>query len=301
MRCFLLNALDIFKNRLHEKTYSTNEIETGCKIRYTHKATHGQRSIDMRYIQPNTRTHVYYLVFDMDQEQSAIQFEKVGAPAPNIITINPHNARSHQMYSLETSVRVAHDGSRKAIDYYMAVYQSLHKKLGADVGYKGFLCKNPLHDCWKTWVVRNENYTLDELSDYLDLNDRLELDDVDAKRNCNTFDYVRNWAYTESRKTYVSPKAFERAVLEEALKFNSQYTEPMNFSEVKAIAKSVSRFVERKYTSKGFSDWCARKGKIGGQKSKRKPVPDSENTTKPWLKLGIGKTTYYKRKKEGLL
>ena len=70
---------------------------------------------------------------------------------------------------------------------------------------------------------------------------------------------------------------------------------------MKAIAKSVSRFVERKYTSKGFSDWCARKGKIGGQKSKRGASIDSARTLKPWDSMGISRATYYRKKAKGEL
>ena len=32
--------------------------------------------------------------------------------------------------------------------------------------------------------------------------------------------------------------------------------------------------------------------------SKRKPVPTSEATMKPWVKLGISRATYYNRKKQ---
>jgi hypothetical protein len=51
------------------------------------------------------------------------------------------------------------------------------------------------------------------------------------------------------------------------------------------------------YHYQEFIDRQSKKGAIGGKISKRKPVPTSEATTKPWLALGISQSTYYRRKK----
>jgi len=82
---------------------------------------------------------------------------------------------------------------------------------------------------------------------------------------------------------------------------------------VKAIAKSIANWTYREFTPEKFRQSQAKKGAKGGKAgskedkvkagsmSKRKKVNYSERTLQPWKTLGIGKTTYYKRKKLGLI
>ncbi|WP_201284109.1 replication initiation protein, partial [Klebsiella pneumoniae] len=70
---------------------------------------------------------------------------------------------------LETSIRTAPDGKMKPLRSAAAVENALRKKLGADTGYSGLICKNPNHSHWKIAVWQPELYTLDWLADSLDL------------------------------------------------------------------------------------------------------------------------------------
>ena len=98
------------------------------------------------------------------------------------------------MYALHTAVRTAPDGRAAPLKYAAAIENALRKKLGADAGYSGLICKNPNHLHWQITVWQPELYTLDWLADYLDLgvaNDREILPDYGLGRNCTLFDKTR--------------------------------------------------------------------------------------------------------------
>ena len=76
--------------------------------------------------------------------------------------------------------------------------------------------------------------------------------------------------------------------------------EPEPKSEIKAAAKSVARWTHNNFSAAGFSEWQAKQGAKGGKISKRKSVESSERTIKPWVKLGIHRATYYRKKAKGL-
>jgi hypothetical protein len=118
------------------------------------------------------------------------------------------------------------------------------------------------------------------------------------------FDTVRKWAYKAIRahrggiyNTWLDE------VLKHCLSVNEAFLDPLPYSEVKATAKSIATYCWKKdaYCYQEFIDRQSRKGSVGGQKSKRRSVVNSERTTKPWEFLGIGQATYYRRKKKGLL
>lgn len=82
----------------------------------------------------------------------------------------------------------------KPLKYAAAVENALRKKLDADTGYSGLLCKNPNHGHWKIAVWQPELYTLDWLADFLDLNaanNKEIVADYGLGRNCTLFDKTR--------------------------------------------------------------------------------------------------------------
>jgi hypothetical protein len=83
--------------------------------------------------------------------------------------------------------------------------------------------------------------------------------------------------------------------------YNLRFTVPLDRQEVAHIAKSVARYTFKNFSPAGFSAWQAAQGRKGGLKSKRKPLPDSEQTLEPWSALGIARATYYRKKKAGEL
>ena len=92
-------------------------------------------------------------------------------------------------------------------------------------------------------------------------------------------------------------------MLEHCQHANNAFLEPLPYSEVKATARSIATYCWKKdaYCYQEFIDRQSRKGILGGKKSKRKPVDSSEATLQPWKKLGFSQSTYYRRKKLGLI
>ena len=89
-------------------------------------------------------------------------------------------------------------------------------------------------------------------------------------RNCCLFHTVRHWAYVEIRK--YRAKTFNQwleSVIDHCLSVNAQFTTPMQYNEVKGVAKSIARWVWKKdgYAYQEFIDRQSRKGVLGGKKS----------------------------------
>lgn len=304
-------ALELFNSRLPKKPYYTDDLATGLRI--VAKAT-AQKA---RYVQPNGPTHKYYLVFDVDRMGAAIDWADRNVPAPNISVMNRENGHAHLIYCLHTSVRTAPDASLKPLKYAAAVERALCHALDADVRYSGLICKNPLNAHWQVAVWEENSYTLDWLADCLDMSSS-EARNVDFSyglgRNCRLFEKTRQWSYRAIRQGFPDYVQWVEAAIQRVEAYNLQLTTPLSPAECATIGKSVAKWTYQRFTEKGWLDWVVKThtpeiqavrgrkgGKIGGKISKRKSVPDSERTTKPWSALGIGQATYYRRKAKGLI
>jgi len=201
----------------------------------------------------------------------------------------------------------------KPLRYAAAVENALRKKLEADAGYSGLICKNPNHCHWKIAVWQPELYTLDWLADFLDLNAANEKEivaDYGLGRNCTLFDKTRKWAYRAIRQGWPEYEQWLQACYERASAYNLQFTLPLDENEVMAISKSISKWTHSKFTQESFDDYVnkthtqkvqANRGRKGGAISKGggRPISiHSERNLKPWLAIGIGRTKYYKMKKK---
>ncbi|WP_299262109.1 replication initiation protein, partial [uncultured Kushneria sp.] len=121
--------LDTFRDRLPQKPYHTDDFGTGVRIRDVAQA------IQARYIQPNGPTHRYWLIYDIDRCDAALDWHDRNAPPPTIVAQNPENGHAHLIYGLEVPVRTAPDGKPGPIRYAAAVDCALRAVLDADEGY----------------------------------------------------------------------------------------------------------------------------------------------------------------------
>ncbi|MCT7948103.1 replication initiation protein [Shewanella septentrionalis] len=260
------HQLTLFEQRLPKKPYYSDDLSNGLSIIAAKKA------VKSRYIQHNGPTHKHWLVFDVDRFDATMCWDDLGAPAPNIVATNRENGHAHLIYGLEIPVRTAPDGSSKALRYAAAVEAALRAKLGADEGYTGLICKNPLNPHWLVSTWEPNLYTLDWLADYLDLSaysGSKRLLGNGLGRNCNLFDYLSKWAFKAIRQGYPQYDRWLEAVLTRAQAYNNkEFTSPLPLSEVKATAKSVAKFTHKNFSAAGFSAWQARQGAKGGRKSK---------------------------------
>lgn len=259
--------LSLFEQRLPRKPYHTDDFTNGLAI------TRAKSAIKSRYIQANGPTHKYWLVFDVDSSDATMAWYDLGAPAPNIIATNRDNGHAHLIYGLEVSIRTAPDGRSAPLRYAAAVENALREKLGADIGYSGLICKNPLSPHWlvSTWELKL--YDLDWLADYLDLSSysgKGRLPDYGLGRNCNLFDYLSRWAYKAIRQGWPDYERWFDACFTRAQGYNLRsFSEPLPVNEVKATSKSVATWTHNNFSSAGFSAWQAKQGAKGGKVSKR--------------------------------
>lgn len=292
-------SLALFRQRLPRKPYHTDAVGDGLRIRDV------QRALAARHIQPNGPTHRYWLVYDVDRHDAALDWNDRNAPPPTIVAQNPANGHAHLFYGLDVPVRTAPDGKAGPLRYAAAVDCALRALLGADLGYSGFISKNPLHPHWRVTEWESRLYELGDLDSWLDLSAyadrRKRLPDYGLGRNCTLFEKLRRWAYRAIRQGWPEYDRWHEAVLTRARAYND-FEGPLPDSEVKATAKSVARYTHRNFSPAGFRRWQARNGAKGGKKSRgggRKITPDSDRQKKPWEAMGVSKSTYYRKKRLG--
>jgi len=238
-------TLDCFVNSIPNKPYASDDLAYGVKI-------HSKETALLKaYLQPNHPYYLHNIVFDLDYEASLAEllYSKIGIPLPNLIIENKNNGRSHAVYQLKTPVFKTDASRQKPIIYLNAIQRTLQHVLDADVNYTGMICKNPLSERWRTNTLRKTPYTLNELSNKLEINweevsKPIKLDDaVGLGRNCYLFHTARHWAYVAIRKyrgaTY---NVWLQSVLDYILKLNESITEPLGYNEVRGIAKSIARY-----------------------------------------------------------
>ena len=93
------NTLEIYKSKLPKKPYHTNNYSFGKQVGPISSA------IKSIYLQPNSLTHKYFMIFDLDSDMSVLDWSDKGLPAPHLIVRNLDNGRSHLTYILNTSVK----------------------------------------------------------------------------------------------------------------------------------------------------------------------------------------------------
>ena len=263
-------GLEQFTGNLPNKPYCTDDLQLGLKIRPKPLA------LLKRYIQPNHPYYTHFFVFDLDYSTAYIDFyySMVGVPTPNLIVENPENGHAHYIYKLHTPIYQTNASNDKPIKYGNAVYLALRQALNADINYSGLITKNAVHEHWRTHVLREQPYTLDQLSERLDLttrqiNKEIKVDEaVGLGRNCCVFHTVRHWAYVEVRQ--YRGKQFNpwlESVIAQCCSVNAQFSVPMQYNEVKGIAKSIARWVWKRdnYNYHEFIDRQTRKGSLGGK------------------------------------
>lgn len=253
--------LDLFLDHLPARPYCTDSLPAGLVVRGKIQA------ITKRYIQPNGPTHLYWIPYDVDRETASIDWQDRNCPAPNIIVTNPQNGHAHLLYGLEVPVRKAPDAQLKPLRYAAAVEYALCEKLAGDYGYAGLIVKNPLHRDWIVQTPQEAPYSLGWLADYIDLekiDHRKRPAEYGLGRNCTVFNSLRLWAYHAIRQGWPNFEAWYSACLERATSYNT-FPAPLPFTEIKATARSVSKWVYRNFSARSFAAVQAARGRKSGE------------------------------------
>lgn len=287
---------DLILPRLPCRPYCTDNPSQGLIIRGPDIAT------TKSHLQLNPAALRHWLLFDIDVPLAALAWERVNLPPPNWIAVNPDNAHAHCGYLLEVPVITGPGRHEKPLRYAAAIENAYRLKLRADPGYAGLICKNPLHERWRTSYLHDHAYSLDELTEWVSLTKPTHTieENVGLGRNVVLFDTLRSWAY-RMVLIYKSADATQdlwfRALLNEAEGFNGRFPTPLSYPEVRAVAKSVAKWTWRAFTQRAFSEIQ----RARAQKRWSKASANSTEQAKPWERLGISRRTYYYRKKAGLL
>ena len=85
----------------------------------------------------------------------------------------------------------------KPLEFASKVENGMAVKLGADLGYSGFITKNPMNSHWSPYWSGAELYDLGFLSEHVNLisNKKLKSESYGLGRNVNLFEDLRLYAY----------------------------------------------------------------------------------------------------------
>lgn len=269
-------ALQHFTDSLPRRPYCTDDPRLGQTVRARDEA------VKFANIQPNTAGKVSWLAFDVDYGDGAIAWDRLNAPPPTLAVENPANGHAHLLYALQSPVPRTDAARARPLLYLAATQEGIRRKLGADPGYSGHLCKNPLSDRWNTrqWA---QSYSLGELSDWVDLPSIADLkkrvrnpDYAGLGRNCELFERLRPMAYSLVRK-YWKHGGFDHyrdALRVLADDLNGAFAVPLPVAEVRGIAASCSRWVWRHFDPLTFSQIQAKRGARKGATARAALMPE---------------------------
>ena len=270
------NALKNFTDYLPTRPYCTNDPKLGQTVR--------QKNVAQTYanIQPNTSGKVVYVSFDVDHSDGATAWSRLGAPPPTLSIENPVNGHAHLLYALEAPVPRTDAARIKPVLYLAAVQEGLRRKLGADPGYSGHLCKNPLHSQWNTQSFAG-SYELGDFAEWFDIPKPADMkkrvrdpDYAGLGRNCELYERLRVESYRLVRKFWL-PGGFEHfkeATRARAEDLNAEcFAEPLPLSEVKGLAASIARWVWKHFNPADFRKIQSVRGSLKGAANRAALLP----------------------------
>jgi hypothetical protein len=254
------------------------------------------------HIQLNPAVLKHWLIFDLDFPMASLAWEHVNVAPPNWIAINRENQHAHYGYLLEVPVVTSASGRDRPLRYAAAVESAFRIKLRADPGYAGLVSKNPLSGAWLTLFHHDHQYSLDELAEWVTLTKAslTSIDSVGIGRNVKLFEVLRKWSYRmvlAYKDATASPHIWVSALLREAECMNARFETPLSAAEVRSVARSVAKWVWRRFDHDHFRQIQRKRALTRWEKPR---APSAEQIA-PWDRLGISRRTYYYRKKEGLL
>lgn len=294
-------SLPLFANeqRLARKPRCSHTKDYSVVRSAPHALTHS-------YIQPNSPVAYSRLVFDLDWHDEAhphhsfpIRYlceldaweKDLSVPAPDWVAVSRDKNSAHIGYEIPTPVGRHEHARVKPQQYLAAVEQALIEKLGADAGYAGLLCKNPVNSTWDLYRCHDAGRDLSELAEWLDLTptkarkyNREPRGEVG--RNVYLFDQVRFWSYDHiDQYRGGSYESWCEAVLVQAQIINTASYDHLPalagrgllpFSECKALARSVAKWTWAYHGTRTLTDafselqsWRGKRGAVAAAAVKR--------------------------------
>lgn len=244
-------SLNNFNDQLHHTLLCSNDLAKGTF--YRKKAF----ALKHDYIQFND-LFIKFLVLDIDRPCSAMDWYDLNLPAPHFVVKNRSNSHTHYVYALALPICRTDNARLKPLEYFAKIQQAYTQILKADPSFAGLLTKNPNSATWDVTQWASYPYTLDYLADFVELPKRLLKREVLGEgRNVFLFSSVRQFAYKEVifyKKNGATFQDFYNVILAKLEKLNVfSNAQPLEFNELKSIAKSVSKWTWRNFSAVKFS------------------------------------------------
>lgn len=227
-----MTVLERFADNLQKTTYCTNDLLNGLKLNRKSNA------LKKHYLALNTK-YLHYLSFDIDY--AGVDTDWLNLPPATIKTNNNQNGHCHLLYELITPIINTDIAKRKPLRFYADVESKMSALLKADANYTHLITKNPLSKFWACETI-DVLYDLEELNEYLPskiiYQEKKEISGF--SRNCDLFDVVRLMAYRQVKHCANEVGLYNYCL--EKLNENNSFTTPLNYNELKGIAKSISKW-----------------------------------------------------------
>jgi hypothetical protein len=214
--------------------------------------------------------------------------------------INPANGHAHIAYELAKPVTYYAKSRQASIEYLASVQRAMTRRLDANKGFSGDLPKNPLFEGWITIRLREQPYTLGELASFLKPKEMRKWAPAEKEmglgRNCTLFNEVRKLAYRDVRLFKAQNgdiREFWEHLRKVAHDLNHMlgFWQPLPAGEVNAIAKSIAKWVWRRFSNEVFNE--IQHNRI---RKRWKGYVTAEQKAK---ELGVSRRTYYRMLSEG--
>lgn len=276
MAAALAGALQRFAESLPRRPYCTDDPHLGQTVRGRESA------MRCANLQPNTSGKVVWLAFDVDHADGAVSWNRLSAPPPTLAVENRVNGHAHLLYELQAPVPRTDAAKVRPLLYLAACQEGLRRKLQADPGYSGHLCKNPLHPRWNTrqWAGA---YGLGDLAEWMELpalaDMRRRVRDPDYAglgRNCELFERLRLDAYRVVRAHWRPGgyESFSNALRIIADAYNAGFAQPLPETEIRGIAASCARWTWRHFNPTSFRQLQAARGARKGAARRAGLLPE---------------------------
>jgi len=208
------------------------------------------------------------LTFDVDAHDGGSRWMDAEVAIPNIIVRRRSNGHAHYIYALRSWVPTtcATMSESRQARFANGIDRAYTRSLGADPSYSGHLVRSPWWakfrpDEFDVMELRAEPYTLYELASYVREREMPNAGAIPMSRigrNVTTFDRLRRWAYDNVAEYASAGRAeWEKVVSDRASRIADDVrgeeelapaiTHAFNASEVRAIARSVAKWVWEKY------------------------------------------------------
>lgn len=285
-----------FAQLIPTRPYCADNLADGLQIRK--KAV----ALKKRHLQLNGPASFTWMIQDIDRPGAYLAHDDANLPPPNVIMVNRANGHAHSAYLMASPVARHNCARVEPLRFFATVERGVARRLEADRSYVGLIAKNPVHTDWMVEWLRDEPYTLHELEGHLFERDMRPDPTPEttwgAGRNVTVFDELRTIAYREVRAFKRDGASFDAWLdrcVKIALALNMQFPHAMKISEVRAIAKSVAKWIWKRFSIESFVSRQSHLGKIAN--AKRWAGHTAVETTKPWKAEGISRATWYRRKR----